>query len=175
MIYSLENKTPKLNGKHFIAPTAVVIGNVIIEKNVSIWFNTVIRGDNDQIHIGEGSNIQDGCVLHVDEGVPLTIGKNVTIGHKATLHGCSIGDGTLIGMNAVVLNHAKIGKNCLIGAGSVVKEHEEIPDGSFVVGAPAKIKRELGPKMQAKLGKAAEHYVAHIDEYNEGLEEIVKD
>ena len=172
MIYSIGNKTPKIMGKNYIAPTAVVIGNVIIENNVSIWFNTVIRGDNDVIHISEGTNIQDGCVLHVDKGVPLAIGKNVTVGHKAMLHGCTIGDGSLIGMNAVVLNHAEIGKNCLIGANALVTEKMIIPDGSLVLGSPAKIIRTLSPKMQNKIGKAAEHYIEHIDEYLEGFVEI---
>lgn len=172
MLYKLGNKKPKLSGKNYIAPNATVIGNVIIENNVSIWFNVVIRGDNDVIHIAEGTNIQDSCVLHIDKGVPLTIGKNVTVGHKAILHGCTVGDGSLIGMNAVVLNHAVIGKNCLIGANALVTEKMHIPDGSLVIGSPAKIKRTLGPKMQKEMGKAAEHYVEYIDEYLAELVEI---
>jgi carbonic anhydrase/acetyltransferase-like protein (isoleucine patch superfamily) len=172
MIYSLGKKTPQLMGKNYIAPNATVIGSVFIEKNVSIWFNTVVRGDNDVIRIGEGTNIQDGCVLHIDKGVPLTIGKHVTVGHKAILHSCTVGDGSLIGMNAVVLNHAEIGKNCLIGANALVTEKMKIPDGSLVLGSPAIIKRTLSPKMQKELGKAARNYIEHIDEYLTELVEI---
>lgn len=175
MLYKLDTSYPHSAGNGFIAPSAAVIGSVTIENNVSIWFNVVIRGDNAPIHIGEGSNIQDGSVLHVDEGVPLTIGRNVTVGHKVMLHGCTIGDGSLIGMNAVILNHAKIGKNCLIGANALVTEGMEIPDGSLVLGSPAKTIKPLTPEQLAGLPMAAQHYVAHIDQYNNGLKEITPD
>ena len=144
MIYSLDGVRVQFNGDCFVADNATVVGNVSVGNNASIWFNVVIRGDSDLITIGDDTNIQDASVLHTDTGIPMTIGKGVTVGHKAMLHGCTIGDYTLIGINAVVLNGAKIGKHCLIGANTLVPENMEIPDGSLVVGSPARIKRTLG-------------------------------
>ena len=136
-------KKPKNLGENWVAPNAVIIGDVTLEKNSSVWFNATLRGDIENIHIGEGSNVQDGSVLHTDPGYPLKIGKNVTIGHLVMLHGCTIDDNSLIGIGAVVLNRAKIGKNCIIGAKSLVTERKEIPDNSLVMGSPAKIIRQL--------------------------------
>lgn len=147
-------------------PGAVLIGSVELGHNVSVWFNAVIRADNDSIKIGDGSNIQDGSILHVDEGFPLSIGKNVTVGHKVMLHGCTVGDGSLVGMNAVVLNGATIGRDCLIGAHALVTEGMTVPDGSLVLGSPAKVVKPLGKAMLANLGKAAKHYQAKIALYN---------
>ncbi len=160
MIYDLGDRKVEFDSdEYFIAPSADVIGSVKVGHQASIWFNVTVRGDNDLITIGEQSNVQDGSVLHVDDDVPLTIGKGVTIGHKVILHGCEIGDYSLIGMNAVILNGAKVGKHCLIGAGAVVKEGMEIPDGSLVVGAPAVIKRPINPEQYAMLEGNAQHYV----------------
>ena len=146
MIYKLgEHSVQTVGDDFFVAPTADVIGRVILEKHVSIWFGAVIRGDVEEIRIGENSNVQDLSVLHADPGHPLVIGKNVTVGHKVMLHGCSIGDNSLIGINSIILNGAKIGKNCLIGANSLVTEGTVIPDNSLVMGSPAKVKKELGP------------------------------
>lgn len=176
MIYDLGNKRAQFaSGEHFIAPSADLIGDVRIGHQASVWFNVTIRADNDTITIGEQSNVQDGSVLHVDDNVPLTLGKGVTIGHKVMLHGCEIGDYSLIGMNAVVLNGAKIGKYCIIGAGAVVKEGMEIPDGSLVVGAPAVIKRPITEAQYAMLEASAQHYVDNGARYREQLKLRVDD
>ena len=144
MIYSLGDKKVQFVGEdYFIADNATVLGSVVIHKDVSIWFNAVIRGDNDPITIGEGTNIQDGVVIHTDDGIPLNIGKGVTVGHQAMLHGCTIGDNSLIGINAVVLNHAKIGKNCIIGANCLITQGKEIPHNSMVLGSPEKLLGKL--------------------------------
>lgn len=173
MKYSLDGKAPQLRGDgHYIAPNAAVIGNVILEAGASVWFSVVIRGDNEPIHIGAGSNIQDGTVCHSDPEFPLTVGANVTVGHNATIHGCSIGDGTLVGINAVVLNGAKVGKNCVIGANSLVPEGMEIPDGSLVMGVPARIKRELSAEQQEVFSHNAEHYIENAERYAAGLEVV---
>ncbi len=169
MIYSLDNRQVQKHTNTFIAPSAALIGSVILHKNSSVWFNVVIRADNAPIEIGAGSNIQDGSVLHVDEGYPIAIGKNVTVGHKVMLHGCSIGDGSLIGMNAVVLNGAKVGKGCLIGANALVTENMHVPNGSMVLGSPGKIVKTLSPEAQAGLLEAAYHYVDKIELYNTQL------
>lgn len=170
MIYDLGNKRAQFaSEEHFIAPSADLIGNVRIGHQASVWFNVTIRADNDTITIGEQSNVQDGSVLHVDDDTPLTLGKGVTIGHKVMLHGCEIGDYSLIGMNAVVLNGAKVGKYCIIGAGAVVKEGMEIPDGSLVVGAPAVIKRQITEAQYAMLEASAQHYVDNGARYREQL------
>ena len=170
MRYSIDGHCPKTaTERFFIAPSADVIGSVKIGHQASIWFNVTVRGDNDLITIGEQSNVQDGSVLHVDDDVPLTIGKGVTIGHKVILHGCEIGDYSLIGMNAVILNGAKIGKYCIIGAGAVVKEGMEIPDGSLVVGAPAIIKRQINEDQYAMLEANAQHYVDNATRFNTQL------
>lgn len=171
MIYRLGDRRVELRGTdHFIADNATVIGAVILEQNVSIWFNVVIRGDNDPIHIGEGSNIQDGTVLHTDHGFPLTIGQHVTVGHQAMLHGCEIGDNSLIGINAVVLNGAKIGKNCIIGANALIPEGKVIPDNSMVMGSPGKVVRELTDKNVALIKLSALHYVENFKRYKAHLE-----
>jgi len=169
MLYALGDKQPVLSQRHFIAPDSVLIGDVTVGENVSIWFNAVIRADNASIEIGEGSNVQECSVLHVDEGVPLSIGKRVTVGHKVMLHGCTIGDGSLIGMNAVVLNNAVIGKNCLIGANALVTEGMVIPDGSMVLGSPAKVIKPLSEAALASLPVSAQNYIEKIDLYNRQL------
>lgn len=160
MLYALGQHTPELIGEgHFVADNATVVGMVRLQANSSVWFNVVIRGDCDWIEVGENSNVQDGAVLHTDPGIQLNIGKNVTVGHQAMLHGCTIGDNSLIGINAVVLNRAKIGKNCLIGANTLIPEGKEIPDNSMVVGSPGKVIRSLeGPAVQM-LELSAQHYV----------------
>lgn len=170
-VYNLGAAAPELprDDEYWIAPNAVVVGRVVLKKNASIWFGVTVRGDNDPIVIGENSNIQDGSVLHTDEGVPLTIGDNVTVGHMVMLHGCTIGDGSLIGIGSVVLNGARIGKNCLIGANCLITEGKEIPDNSLVMGAPGKVVRELSPEQAAMLARGAEHYVANWKRYRAGL------
>ncbi|MEM7022176.1 MAG: gamma carbonic anhydrase family protein [Pseudomonadota bacterium] len=154
---------------YWIAPTAVVIGNVSLEKDASVWWGAVLRGDNELITVGEGSNVQDGSVLHTDPGFPLTIGKHVTVGHLAMLHGCEIGDNALIGIGAVVLNGARIGKNCLIGAKALIPEGKEIPDNSLVMGAPGQIKRQVTDEHIARMRQGAEHYVANWQRYRRDL------
>lgn len=171
MLYQLESKQVQLPEDYFIAASAVVIGNVALGKDVSIWFNAVIRGDSELIVIGEACNIQDGAVLHTDPGYPMTLGKGVTVGHQAMLHGCNVGDYSLIGINAVVLNGAKIGSHCIIGANALVTEHMEIPDGSLVMGSPAKIKRNLNLEQQQALELQARHYVQNGHRFKQGLTE----
>ncbi|NBW06636.1 MAG: gamma carbonic anhydrase family protein [Caulobacteraceae bacterium] len=160
-VYSLGDKKPQLppEGEYWIAPNAVVLGDVILKPGASVWFGSVLRGDTDTLTVGENSNIQDLSVLHADAGVPLTIGANVTVGHKVMLHGCTIGDNTLIGIGAVILNGAVIGKNCLIGANALITEGKVIPDGSMVVGQPGKVVRELNEGQIAALEMSAQHYV----------------
>lgn len=171
MIYKIDGRQVELRGEgQWIAPNATVIGSVILGNNASVWFGVVIRGDNDVIEIGDNSNIQENSVLHVDAGVPMTIGSNVTVGHKVMLHGCTIGDNTLIGMNAVVLNGAKIGKNCIIGAHALVPERMEIPDNSLVMGAPAKVVKEITDGHKAMITLGAQHYVEHAKHFSEHLE-----
>ncbi|WP_101759348.1 gamma carbonic anhydrase family protein [Oceanicoccus sp. KOV_DT_Chl] len=169
MIYSLDDLSVQFHGDNFVADNATVIGNVSVGNNVSIWFNVVIRGDSELISIGEDCNIQDGSVLHTDPGVPLTLGKGVTVGHKAMLHGCTVGDFSLVGINAVVLNGARIGKHCLIGANTLVPENMDVPDGSLVVGSPAKIKRQLTAEQQLALELQAQHYVTNGQRFAKGL------
>jgi len=169
MIYKLGKRVPLIEGKHFIADSASIIGSVVMKENASVWFNAVIRGDNDVITLGEGSNVQDGAILHTDPGFKLTLGKGVTVGHNAMVHGCDVGDYSLIGINAVVLNGAKIGKHCLIGANTLIPEKMEIPDGSLVVGSPAVIKRELNDMQKKMLEVGAHHYVQNSERYNEEL------
>lgn len=166
MLYQLGERTPELIGQHhFIAPDASVIGSVILHDNVSVWFNAVIRGDNEPIRIGSNSNVQDGAVLHTDPGAPLTIGSNVTIGHLAMLHGCTIGDGSLIGIKSVILNHAVIGRNCLIGANTLITEGKVIPDNSLVVGSPGKVLRTLSAEEIAAMQANTAHYVENLQRY----------
>ena len=160
MLYQLAERIPELRGKHhFIADNATVIGSVILEENVSVWFNAVLRGDNAAIHIGANSNIQDGAVLHTDSDAALTVSTNVTVGHQATLHGCNIGEGSLIGIKAVVLNHCIIGKNCLIGSNTLITEGKVIPDNSLVIGSPGKIVRSLTDDEIEALNASSAHYV----------------
>jgi carbonic anhydrase/acetyltransferase-like protein (isoleucine patch superfamily) len=166
VIYTLEDRQVQLLGeRHYVAPNATLIGSVTLHNDASVWFNAVLRGDNEPIVIGEGSNIQDGCVVHTDPGFPLTLGRHVTIGHKAMLHGCTIGDYSLVGMNAVVLNGARIGENCLIGAGALVREGKEIADNSLVVGTPGRVIRQLSEDNIAELRRAADEYIKKITRY----------
>lgn len=171
-IYRLADKSPRLAAGVWIAPNATVIGDVRLAENVSIWWNCVLRGDNDPITVGENSNIQDGSILHTDEGIPLTIGRNVTVGHKVMLHGCTIGDGSLIGMGAIILNGAVIGRNCLIGAGTLIPEGKEIPDDSLVVGSPGRIVQPLSDKHRARIVDAAGHYVETARLYQTQLKRL---
>ena len=175
MLYRLNERVPELRGEqHFIADNASVIGTVILENNVSVWFNAVLRGDNEPIHIGANSNIQDSAVLHTDPGTPLTIAANVTVGHQAMLHGCTIGEGSLIGIKAVILNHSIIGKNCLIGANALITEGKVIPDNSLVIGSPGKVVRTLTVEEIAALHANTAHYVELMIRYTNGLYPIVK-
>jgi carbonic anhydrase/acetyltransferase-like protein (isoleucine patch superfamily) len=166
-VYDLGSKTPVLppEGQYWIAPNAQVIGAVELKSGASIWFGATVRGDNDPIVIGENSNVQDASVLHTDEGVPLIIGANVTVGHMVMLHGATIGDGSLIGIGSVILNSAKIGKGCLVGANSLITEGKEFPDGSLIVGAPARVVRQLSPEQSRGLELSAAHYVNNWKRY----------
>ncbi|MGR3492033.1 MAG: gamma carbonic anhydrase family protein [Shimia sp.] len=169
MIYALDGTTPAVDANSWIAADANVIGAVTVEAAASIWFGATLRGDNERITVGQGSNVQEGCVLHTDMGFPLTIGRDCTIGHKAILHGCTIGDESLIGMGATVLNGAKIGKYCLIGAGALVTEGKEIPDGSLVLGAPGKVVRQLDGAAIKGLQLSALHYQENMRRFRAGL------
>lgn len=170
-VYNLGNVTPELpnDDEYWIAPTAAVMGRVILKKNASVWWGATLRGDNDPIIVGEGSNIQDGSVCHTDTGSPLTIGANVTVGHMVMLHGCTIGDNTLVGIGSIVLNGAVIGKNCLIGANCLITEGKEIPDNSLVMGAPGKVVRELSPEQAARMAFGSQHYVENWKRYRREL------
>lgn len=173
MIYRLGNKQPSLvGGGHYIAPSADVIGDVTLHEGASVWFGVVIRADKDAITVGANSNIQDGAVLHVDPGYPLTIGDGVTVGHKAMLHGCTVGDNSLIGINAVVLNGARVGRNCLVGANALVVENMEIPDGSMVFGSPARIRRALSDVEIEALKLSAQHYVENGTYFGQELKPV---
>ena len=169
MLYRIGTREVVCHGENYIADTAVLIGSVVLEKNASIWFNAVLRGDNEVITVGENSNVQDGAVLHTDPGIKLTIGRNVTVGHKVMLHGCTIGDNSLIGINAVILNRAVIGKNCLIGANTLITENKQIPDGSMVMGSPGKVVRPLTPPEIQMLALSAQHYVHNAKRYRAEL------
>ncbi|MFS4438468.1 gamma carbonic anhydrase family protein [Paracoccaceae bacterium GXU_MW_L88] len=172
MLYELEGRVPQVAKSAWIAPNCHVIGDIVLEEDSSVWFGCVLRGDNEQIRLGVGSNLQEYVVCHTDMGFPLTIGRNCTIGHKAMLHGCTIGDNTLVGMGATVLNGAKVGKNCLIGAGALVTEGKEIPDGSLVVGAPGKVVRALDEESIAALETSAQNYQANARRFRAHLKEI---
>lgn len=172
MIWALDGIAPELGVGTWVAPDANLIGRVVLEDEASVWFGATLRGDNEEIRLGRGSNIQENSVLHTDPGCPLTIGANCTIGHKAMLHGCSIGEGTLIGMGATVLNGARIGRGCLIGACALITEGKEIPDGSLVMGAPGKVVRQLDADARAKLLKSAAHYRANSARYRAGLKPV---
>jgi carbonic anhydrase/acetyltransferase-like protein (isoleucine patch superfamily) len=171
-IYQLDKLTPIVPESAWVADNAQVIGDVRLGEDCSVWFGVVIRGDTETITVGRGTNVQDNSVLHADMGVPLTLGEDVTVGHQVMLHGCTIGDGTLIGIQAVVLNHAKIGKNCLVGAGSVVTEGKEFPDGSLIIGSPAKAVRQLSPEQIEGLKTIAKHYIENAGRYKTGLKKI---
>jgi len=173
MLYRLGERIPELRGeRHFVADSAAVIGSVILENNVSVWFSAVLRGDIEPIRIGANSNIQDGAVLHTDTGIPLTVAANVTVGHQATLHGCTIGEGSLIGIKAVILNHAVIGKNCLIGANALITEGKIIPDNSLVIGAPGKIVRTLTEEEIAGMRANIVRYVELAASYAADLKSL---
>ena len=170
MIYNLDDKSITTDGdNYYVADTAAVIGDVILKKDASVWFGTTIRGDNDTIEIGERTNVQDGCVLHVDSGFPMALGNDVSIGHMVMLHGCTIGDGTLVGIGSIILNGATIGKNCLIGANSMITEGKNIPDNSVVLGSPGKIVRQTTEKDLEMIGFAPPHYVARYKMYKQKL------
>lgn len=169
MKYRLGKQSVDAHPQSWVAPTAAVIGKVRLDEGASVWFGAVLRGDNELIHIGPDSNVQDGAVLHTDPGSPLTLGRGVTVGHQAMLHGCEIGDGSLIGIHAVVLNGARIGRHCLVGANALVTENAVIPDGSLVLGSPAKVVRTLSEAEQAQLAANAQVYVANARRYLEEL------
>ena len=169
MFYNLENKKVKNAGENWVAPNASIIGDVTLEKNTSIWFNATLRGDVENIYVSEGSNIQDGSVLHTDPGFPLKIGKDVTIGHLVMLHGCTIEDNSLIGIGAVILNGAKIGKNCIIGANALVTENKIIPDNSLVVGSPGKIVRQVSNEEVKSITENAIHYQENWKKYSKSV------
>ncbi len=171
-LYQLDDLSPDVHPTAWVADSAEVMGRVTLEENSSVWFGTVVRGDTENIRIGKGSNIQDNSVLHADHGQPLTIGENVTVGHQVMLHGCTIGDGSLIGIQAVILNGAKIGKNCLVGAGSLVTEGKEFPDGHMILGSPAKAVRPLTPEQIAGLAKSAQGYRDNAKRFKNGLKKI---
>ena len=170
-IYVLDGIVPDLppEGDYWIAPSAAVIGRVKLDRHASVWFGAVLRGDNELIHIGESTNIQDGCVCHTDMGAPLTVGRNCTVGHRAILHSCTIGDNSLIGMGATVLNHARVGRNCLIGANALIPQGKEIPDNSLVMGAPGKVVRTIDQEGVTMLAKSALGYVQNWQRFALGL------
>ena len=171
-IFELDGIAPQIAKGAWVAESAEVIGKVELHEDANVWPKVVIRGDNDLIQIGQGSNVQDASVLHTDPGYPLIIGKNVTVGHQVMLHGCQIGDGSLIGIGAVILNGAKIGKHCLVGAGALVTEGKEFPDGSMIIGSPAKAVKELSPEQIAGIGEIAGRYVKNAQRYIKTLKKI---
>ena len=171
-VYELDGVAPRIAASAWVADSAQVMGEVEIGENSSLWFGAIVRGDTETIRIGDNTNIQDGSVLHADVGMPLTIGNNVTVGHQVMLHGCTVGDGALIGIGAIVLNGAKIGKGCIVGAGALVTEGKEFPDGSMILGSPAKAVRELTPAQKEGLIKSAIHYVENAELYKMGLKKI---
>ncbi|MEY2632472.1 MAG: hypothetical protein RIR00_1126 [Pseudomonadota bacterium] len=171
-IYSLPQRQPQIDPSAWIAPNATLIGDIRLAPNSSIWWNAVIRGDNDPISIGENTNIQDGSVLHTDEGVPMQIGSNVTVGHLVMLHGCTIGDGSLIGIGSTILNRAVIGKHCIVGANTLIPEGKTFPDRVLIVGSPGKVVRELNDAEVQRLQASALHYVDNAKRYREQLVEL---
>ena len=171
-IYQLDDLQPAIHDSAWVADSAAVMGNVTLSEDSSVWFGVVIRGDTETITVGKGSNIQDNSVLHADHGMPLVIGDNVTVGHQVMLHGCTIGDGSLIGIQAVVLNGAKIGKNCLVGAGALVTEGKEFPDGCMILGSPAKAVRQLSEAQIEGLKMSAQHYIDNARRYKTGLKKL---
>jgi carbonic anhydrase/acetyltransferase-like protein (isoleucine patch superfamily) len=171
-IYKIGDHSPDIAPDAFVAPSATVIGKVVLKSQASVWFGAVIRGDNEPIVIGEASNVQEGAVLHTDPGIPLTLGDRVTVGHQAMLHGCTVGDGSLIGIQAVILNGAVIGKHCLVGAGAVVTERKTFADRSLILGSPAKVVRELTDEDVARLEASARSYADRQAQYTRELEAI---
>ena len=171
-IYELDGSAPRMAESAWVADNAQVMGNVVLGEDSSVWFGTTVRGDTETITIGRGSNIQDGSVLHADVGMPLTIGDRVTVGHQVMLHGCTVGDESLIGIGAIVLNGAKIGKNCLVGAGSLVTEGKEFPDGSMIMGSPAKVVRSLSAEQMEGLRQSAKHYIENAQRFRAGLKKL---
>ena len=171
-LYELDGMAPQVADSAWIADSAQVMGDVQLGANASVWFGTVVRGDTATITIGEGSNVQDASVLHADLGMPLTIGKHVTVGHQAMLHGCTIGDESLIGIGAIVLNGAKIGKNCLVGAGALVTEGKEFADGSMIIGSPARAVKQLTPQQIQGLRQSAQHYIENAHRFKTGLRKL---
>ena len=171
-IYQLDDLSPAIHDSAWVADSAAVMGNVTLSEDSSVWFGVVIRGDTETITVGKGTNIQDNSVLHADHGMPLVIGENVTVGHQVMLHGCTIGDGSLIGIQAVVLNGAKIGKHCLVGAGALVTEGKEFPDGCMILGSPAKAVRQLTEAQIEGLKMSAQHYIDNARRYTAGLKKL---
>jgi len=169
LLYKLGDLAVQAEGDYWVAENAVVLGNVCLKQDASVWFNAVLRGDNDLITVGEGANIQDGAVLHTDPGYPLTVGSHVTVGHQVMLHGCEIGEGSLVGINAVVLNGAKIGKNCIIGANALITEGKEIPDNSMVMGSPGKVVKTLTAAQGMAIRDGAAHYVENARRFRSQL------
>ncbi len=171
-LYALDGVVPVLDDDIWVAPDANLIGQVVLEAGASVWFGSTIRADHEEIRVGADSNVQENCVMHVDEGFPLQIGRNCTIGHKAMLHGCTIGECSLIGMGATVLNGARIGRNCLIGAGALITEGKVIPDGSLVMGAPGKVVRTLDDRAKQMLEASALHYQQNMRRFRDGLKVV---
>ena len=169
MIYEFENSTPILDKDSWVASNAVLIGKVILKKDANIWFNVVLRGDIEPIIIGEGSNVQDGSIFHTDPGCPLSLGRGVTVGHLAMLHGCEVGDDSLIGIGSTILNKTKIGKNCIVGANTLIAENKVIPDRSLVLGSPGKIVRQVTDKEIKEIKENAKHYVENYKRYKNNL------
>ena len=169
MIYSLAEREVKFEGDYYVAPNATLIGSVVVGHEANVWFNVVVRGDNDVITLGAGSNVQDGSVLHTDEGIRLTLGARVTVGHMAMLHGCTIGDNTLVGINSVILNGAVVGKNCIVGANTLIAEGKEFPEGSLILGSPGRIARSLTQAEIAGLADFASHYIDNARRYRAEL------
>lgn len=171
-IFQIDELVPQIDKSAWVADNATVIGDVVMAENSSVWFGAVLRGDSDRLSIGKGSNVQDGSVLHADPGFPLTLGENVTVGHLVMLHGCTVGDGSLIGMKAVVLNGARIGRNSLVGAGALVTAGKSFPDGSLIVGSPARAVRQLSDEQIANMQHAASHYVENLQRFRHGLRRL---
>ena len=171
-IYRPDEQTPRVADTAWVADSAQVMGNVELAEGASVWFGAILRGDNELLRIGKGSNVQDGTVIHSDLGFPVTLGENVTVGHRVVLHGCTVGDGSLIGIGAVVLNGARIGRNCLVGAGSLVTEGKEFPDGSMIIGSPAKAVRELASEQIEGIRRGAANYVQNAKRFKAGLTQI---
>ena len=171
-IYQLGEHAPVIDPTAYITDEALLLGRVTVHENASVWFNVTARADNEPITIGKNSNVQEACVLHADPGFPLVIGDNVSVGHQAMLHGCTIGDGSLIGIQAIILNGAKIGKHCLVGAGALVTEGKEFPDNSLIIGAPAKVARTLSPEEITRLHDSAQHYVERASQFKSSLKRV---